>query len=493
MTPSEQNMAENPPPSLGGTLEVLFKRAKLIVAVLVLAALAAMLYNALATPIYELNAGILVTHARAEVALSAAERSLAVVERVAQEDLNTEIQILGSRELTERVARALEAGSDEGGRSRPPVLGDDLVLLLESDLSYHVARDSNIVRLGFVSSDSAWGKQVLETLLDVYLSHRSELNQQPEALDFFLDQKRQGAARLALAEEALRARLSETGLSLLRLAGDSNPLAAQNELKLKTLVNFEDQLRSAEIRVIESRQTIAALEELLARESARLPSANRTNLAPEAEEMLRQIATLELERDNLLQDYLPESSKVRSLDQQILLARTHLDDASGDLSGTEPNPVHASLRLQLSQARATLQGAVARHDALLNQVAELRAELDVLNSESFAIADLYREMQAAEREYLTFSRKYEESRVSSAMDRSRIVNVSVAWNPSTPINPASPRAAFNLALALFGGLLVGFGLVFVSEFLDHSLSSGDQLERRLGVPLLATIPDWERS
>jgi polysaccharide biosynthesis transport protein len=54
--------------------------------------------------------------------------------------------------------------------------------------------------------------------------------------------------------------------------------------------------------------------------------------------------------------------------------------------------------------------------------------------------------------------------------------------------PAKPRVALNLALGAIVGLLFGVGLAFALEYMDTSVKSLDDVERFLGVPVLAVIP-----
>jgi capsular polysaccharide biosynthesis protein len=75
------------------------------------------------------------------------------------------------------------------------------------------------------------------------------------------------------------------------------------------------------------------------------------------------------------------------------------------------------------------------------------------------------------------------------MDRQNIVNVSIAQPAQRPLKPVGPRKALNLLLCLLLGAMGGLGLAFVSEYFDHSLTTGKDLEARVGLPLLGSIPD----
>jgi polysaccharide biosynthesis transport protein len=63
------------------------------------------------------------------------------------------------------------------------------------------------------------------------------------------------------------------------------------------------------------------------------------------------------------------------------------------------------------------------------------------------------------------------------------------YDPAEPeLTPAKPKVALNLALGAFFGLLFGIALAFMLEYLDTSVKSIDDVERFLGVPVLAVIP-----
>jgi len=92
---------------------------------------------------------------------------------------------------------------------------------------------------------------------------------------------------------------------------------------------------------------------------------------------------------------------------------------------------------------------------------------------------------------MLYQKKHEEARISAAMDQQRIVNVSIAQPAQRPLRPVAPRKALNLILGLLSGAMGGLSLAFVTEYFDHSFTTGRELEARLGIPLLGAIPDQE--
>jgi capsular polysaccharide biosynthesis protein len=77
------------------------------------------------------------------------------------------------------------------------------------------------------------------------------------------------------------------------------------------------------------------------------------------------------------------------------------------------------------------------------------------------------------------------------MDQQRIVNVSIAQPAQRPLRPVAPNKLLDLFLGLLLGTFGGLGLAFVTEYLDHSFTTGRGLEARLGIPLLGTIPEHD--
>lgn len=59
---------------------------------------------------------------------------------------------------------------------------------------------------------------------------------------------------------------------------------------------------------------------------------------------------------------------------------------------------------------------------------------------------------------------------------------------SLPRSPARPNLPVNVFLALLGGLLLGFGIAAIAEYMDQRVRGATDLRTRLGVPVLGLIP-----
>jgi uncharacterized protein involved in exopolysaccharide biosynthesis len=493
--------------SLRDFLTVVFKRQRLILSFFLATVVVTALGTFLASPTYEATASILVKKASAEVPLVPKESSQLIINQVTEEDLNSEMTLLKSRQAIEDTLHAL--GVDEGWRKdgllqtvrtrltgflgAPPLsYFDEMVVHLEKKLDVKPLRKSNVLEVHYRHNDPDWATRVVRTLTDRYLARRALVYQSPQAAAFFDEEMKAAAGRLLKAEDALKAYSSKAGVSVLGLSGDSQSLAAEKEAVLQRLAGFETELGEARVQIRQQTERVAALEAQLAGEPDRLRSSGRLNQDPATEELEKALVALQLKRDALAQDFTPDNRQVRDVDQQIRATQERLKAAEDRLAGinrTEINKVSQDGKALLLAARADLQGARGRYESLRTQVATHRRALEQLDQKGFAVGTLRREAKAAEDAYMLYQKKHEEARISAAMDRENIVNVSVAQPAQRPLRPVGPRKAVNLLLGLLLGALGGLGLAFVTEYLDHSLTTGRELEARVGLPLLGSIPD----
>ena len=495
--------------SLREFLTIVFKRRRLILSFFLATVVVTALATFLVPPTYEATAAILIKKASAEMPLIPTASSQLIISQVTEEDLNSEMTILKSRQAIEDTLHGL--GVDESWRHEGPLqrawealagaLGaphlsyfDEMVLQLEKKIEVRPIRKSNVLEISYRHTDPEWATRVVQGLTDRYLTRRAQVYQSAGAVAFFDEETRAAAARLEKAERALQAYSSEARVSVLGLVGDSQSLAAEKEATLRRLGEFERQLGEASVQVQQQGERVKALEAQLAGEPERLQSSLRFNQDPTTEELERALVALQLKRDALVQDFTPENRQVRDVEDQIRATQERLKAAESrvaNINRTELNTVYQGLRAELLAARADLKGARARYDSLQAQVASHRRQLDELNQKGLTTDGLRREARAAEDAYMLYQKKHEEARISAAMDQQRIVNVSIAQPAQRPLRPVAPRKALNLILGLLVGAMGGLGLAFATEHFDHSFTTGRELEARLRIPLLGAIPDQE--
>lgn len=73
----------------------------------------------------------------------------------------------------------------------------------------------------------------------------------------------------------------------------------------------------------------------------------------------------------------------------------------------------------------------------------------------------------------------------------KVQNVEIIDPAVVPASPIKPRPTLNMAIAFVLALMIGVGLAFLLEYLDHTVKTPDDVEKFLELPVLGTIPDVE--
>ncbi len=491
--------------SLKDVLTVLFRRRMACLLVFTGVVSTVVVWTVVVTPVYEITAAIVVKDDRAAIPLAPTESRELIITTVGEEDLNSEVEMLRSRELLVSVLRTpgvtptqrpqgwldrLVAAFRTAYRqaTRRPALSpfDELVLKLERKLKVEPVRKSRVIEIAFRNEDAAWGELVVQTLLERYLERRVQVYQQPQAVSFFEDQTASARTRLQQAEDALAPSIRTAGISI--------PLEPQKQVALENLGQFEQQLAGARAEIEQRTKMMVTLRQRLDAEPQWLPTADRQHLDPAFEQIQSRLLALQLQRDELIQNFGPGNRRTRDLDAQIRLAEARLEEATlraGTINRTELNQTHQELRGQLATTEADLEGARGRAASIAEQVGQSRAQLAALNRKGFVLKRLQRDVVAAEEAFVLYTKKQEESRISDAMDQQQMVNVSVLHDARASLEPVSPNVAMSLLLAVVLAAMGALGAAFGLELSSHSLMTSQALERQLGLRHLASVPETD--
>jgi uncharacterized protein involved in exopolysaccharide biosynthesis len=239
-------------------------------------------------------------------------------------------------------------------------------------------------------------------------------------------------------------------------------------------------------------ERIRTLERLQSTTPPRLTTQVRSSPNPVLQQQLKStLLNLELKRTELLSKFAPDYRPVQELEAEIAQAREALTNAESNPvreETTDRDATHEWLTSELAKARPELTALKARVAETSQIVDAYRKQARTLNETGIAQQDLIRAAKAAEENFLFNSRKQEEARISNALDRKRIVNVSIAEPPAAPLFPSSPNWPLNLALCLllatFGSIAIGLSV----DYLDRSFRTPDEVEVFLRVPVLAFLP-----
>ncbi len=196
-------------------------------------------------------------------------------------------------------------------------------------------------------------------------------------------------------------------------------------------------------------------------------------------------------RIQLLAKFQPSDRVVKEVDEQIETTTEALQKALKTTSSeetTDVNPLRQVLESELTKAKIDQKGRIALQKNLSDQVGQYQDQLTRLTGATAIHDDLARDVKQSEETYQLYAKKEEESRISDALDKQKISNVSVAEAPIAPIAPNKNERLTVAVLGLSIGLLFSFGSAVVSELMRDTFYSPRELEAFAGVPILATFP-----
>lgn len=144
---------------------------------------------------------------------------------------------------------------------------------------------------------------------------------------------------------------------------------------------------------------------------------------------------------------------------------------------------------ELKRTLSSLQSEYAilqdKERTLLSTIRRYESEALDLNKKEMKYAMLEREIETNKELYNLLFSNFSEANVIEAMPTTNVRLIEAAVSP---LVPAKPRKTLNLILGTILGLMIGLGLSFFLEYLDRTINTPEDVDRYLGLPILAAIP-----
>jgi len=410
---------------------------------------------------------------------------------VAEEDINSEVVLIKSRDLLEQVVDTCKLDAPgtawwspllEMWRGTPAQRRARAVRKLESDLKVDPVKKSDLIEVSYSSSRADLSAKVLRTLADLYLAKHAAVHKSEGAYNFFARE----AERYRQSLDATEGRLAEFG----RHEGSSVP-QLERDLVLQKLADIRvtaEQLRAA---IGSARDRVAALERQLASTPQRIQTQVRIADNAQLQEQLKStLLTLNLKRTELAGRFDSSYLPLREIDQQIAQtqaaiaaeAKKPLTDDSSDQNST-----WVWVSGELAKVKTELAGLEAQAAVTARSEALFQSRAEALDSSGYVQQDLARQLKTDEQNYLLYLQKREEARISDELDNKRISNVVLA-ETSVPAELPTRSPIVTMAIGGLICLMFSLGAGFAADYLDTTLRTRDEIEQYLDVPVLATIP-----
>ncbi|MDY6922407.1 MAG: polysaccharide biosynthesis tyrosine autokinase [Pseudomonadota bacterium] len=436
----------------------------------------------LMTPIYTATATVQIDREAARVVTS---EDVTPRESMSQgeEFFQTQYGLLRSRSLAERVVESLGLGSSDQalatlGVEPPERFGSaaaqaerrrNMALeVVQDGLGVTPVRGSRLVAVSFDNPDPVVAARVANAFAENFI--QSNLDRKYESSSYareFLEERiAQTKGRLEDAERQLvtyaaNQEIINVGGSADESDTNSGPtqsLASNNLVALNSAlararadrVAAEEKWRSARTN------SLMTLPEVLENQSIQRLSEQRAELDAEYQQKL-----------SIYQDDYPEMVRLRA----------QINEIEGQVQTLAAN-IRRSIQNEYTVAASEERSLQAQVNGLKGDVLDLR-------DRSIQYNILQRELDTTRTLYESLLQRYKEIAVTGDVTAN---NISIVDSARPPAAPSKPNLLINLVLAALFGLGLGVVAALVLEALDETLASPDDVEKKLGVPVLGVVP-----
>ncbi|WP_174451292.1 GumC family protein [Azospirillum baldaniorum] len=408
--------------------------------------------------------------------------------------VDSEIRILESRRVIEDTLSALGPVTLFPEIARPRLFGllpadspqDQLEKAIDKfkrRLQVEQQSSSNIVRLSFSHEDPDLAADTVNALADAYLKRRRAIFDVPRS-PFLASELARHSDQLKSIEGQIQALKSE--YDIVDLGQESLLAANQVDSIVQRRRQTQERQAALQAEVTAAKKRLAALPERVFdfREQS-----NQTQNDDDRNVLLR----LELERDRMASQFLPDYPPLQELERKIRTVRQSMKGGDKPVYNTTREVRNPSIPF-LNNHLLTLeieQDAVARQLDELNRQHTVAVEkVGRLRKAESELRDLERTRSVMEDIYRDYAQRTEAARAEEEATKVRFSNVRVVQPAVAPATGTSMAPSFIIA-GLVGGILLGGAAGVLATWLRQVYILPHEIERDLGVPAIASFSDTD--
>jgi len=404
---------------------------------------------------------------------------------------NTQMQLLRSRSLMERVAKKLNLpdrpefsggkGSKRGLLSRlkyvitlkwlfsaggskkqpegvlsptDPYLKAANALLEKVQIT--PIQETKIVEIGYAISSPILAAEIVNTLAEEFINFSSEkrIATTQQASDWLTEQINNLRNDLTAKERELLTYGQEKDILFL----------SENESSaVKSFSDLNDAYNRAVLERINTEAEWRALKNL---QAGSVPQVINDPA----------IAGLKTEYTRLRAEFDEKSRRLKADHPEMLQIKARLDSLKGEI-------IKAA-----DAAEARYRSALQKENSIRAAREKRRADVGLMENNSIMYNSIRSEVESKRRLLSSLQERQSETQLSAQLKDLSTSNISIIDKADVPQKPFSPDMKKNLLVSLLIGLFGGVGLCFLLDFLDDTIKGPADLERLAGIAPLGIVP-----
>lgn len=316
-----------------------------------------------------------------------------------------------------------------------------------------VEKDISIIRIYYTNGLPSKAQDFVNTLMDSYMEECRAYKEKmsDESLNY-MDKR--------LAEVGEKLRFSESEMAFYRTKHNLVNTRQETDATLK-------EIKALDMQNLDFDMQKAALEKLY----LHLTSGNSLNdYAPNFkalndkifQEAYLKVQTLEMERQDLLQKYVPQSTEIALVDTKIKSLRVFINET----------------------VRSTLENLTTRQKEIANSINTANDKINGYPEKERQLVTLERAVSLNENMYNYLSQKRTELAISRS---SNLYPHKVIEKANLPKDLISPNESLIIGLCVFLVLSFGIVLVFIYNYFTAKINAKEDLDEALQTPVIGTV------
>jgi capsular exopolysaccharide synthesis family protein len=364
-------------------------------------------------------------------------------------DYESQIQVLKSSEMLQPIIKTLQ-------ESYPQITYNSLIL----GLNIRRIGMTKVIEISYQSSDRQEIQFVLNTFSEFYLKY--SLNKRKTKLN-------QGVQFVNQQLPDIQNRVTQLQKELQIFRQKYNFISPESQSEIITgSLQFLKQQRSS------VNQQLAAAKNNYLRLQTPEEQLAILNDAPLYQQLIVQQRQLDTQISGELARFQTDNPVIQTL-----------QDKRNNLLPIINAEAKRILNTRIAQAAVIIRKIEVDNQQLTQAEQQLQSELKQLPILSRQYADIQRNLQLANESLTRFLAKREQLQID-------VAQTEIPWEliqaPAQSRYPISPDTTRNLLLGFVASSLLGFGVAKIMEDIDNTYHSIENLQDKIGVPLLGSIP-----
>jgi len=376
---------------------------------------------------------------------------------------NTQLRLLTSRSLAERVAKRLNLGARpefRPARGAGEADASSHAFAVQGGLSVAPIPETRLVYVSYVSPHAGLAADVVNALVEEFVDFSVETRYEAtkQTSEFLTEQ-------VALLREDLKRKEED-----LQKYGQEKNLLYLSDNETAVVNNFTSVNAALTAAQIERYAKESVYRELRTLSVDALPESVSN---PTIQALKTTYSQVKSDYDEKGRIYRPEYPEMVQLKARLDATRNTLEE---------------EIRKAVGAAETEYRSALKKESSLQGLLDEQRGDVTRMNKNAIFYHTLRAEVENLRTLLSTLVAKQNEIQVSSQLGGLRTSNIKVVDRALVPRAPFTPNVRRNLLMALLAGLFGGLGLIFVVESLDNTVKGPEDVEKLVKLPSLGIIP-----